>query len=533
MKKALASPLSFLSFAQADRSLARRLGSACLHASMNEFPRFASALLSTRVLRALRTGRETTHFLVPSRDASLLPLFPPKNLGKSTNTNGHSDSNLSASCVSRVKNSVVFWAGLPLQFPGKAAAFRELPVPDLMPTQRSPPVTPGPNTGGIDGEIEELCRTLNKSRKRHLPSGLLRGDRIVDQLAVQEASASPLLKKSKLLSKPTTPPDPDPDPAQSPTAAPEPNNMALTMAEFREYMEKNTNRRLENLDKAMGGLTSEVRGNSDRISAQEGLIKRNQSEISEIRTELERMKAVPPDWPPVWPSAPPTRSAEPSTSRENEAQYDRARRSLRLWPVLGSTTVEIWSATRAFLTDKLKVTDVGESAVESITRAKTPSGPGVQDEVIVVFRDAQVRDRMIGCAAALSDFVDTNGRPTAGMRMEIPPMLNQAFKTLFRYGKALRARHGKGTRRHVKFDDTTRSLYLNAKLPGDVSWSKVSLELASKGVKARQALTDGEIEKRLDITGTPASPPAPARLPAPQPMALDDWTGMNQSQNPS
>ena len=126
------------------------------------------------------------------------------------------------------------------------------------------------------------------------------------------------------------------------------------------------------------------------------------------------------------------------------------------------------------------------------------------DAALVVFELAETRDTVVGSSGKLAACVDARGRPTAGIRMEIPRTLRPVFSTLYKFGQQLRARHGEGTRRHVKFDDDGRTLFLNVKLPGDTSWSRVSAEVARRGLKAKQSITDQELERRLDLLG-PAS----------------------------
>ena len=399
-----------------------------------------------------------------------------------------------------------------------------------MPVQRSPPKTPG-----RDSDIEELCRTLDKSRKRHLSIGLLRGDQVQDRLRVQESSASPLLKKSKLKVPQASPPDPARrPPVPVPPAAPD---MAMTMAQFKEYMEKNTNLRLESIDRTVAGLGAEVRSNTAKIEAQDTVVRENQRNIADLRSELEKVRAAPAPTGsgsepgsigPGWPSLPlrdPPSATPASTVRSlaEEEAFSCARRSLRLWPVPGALPNELWDSARTFITDKLMARLTQES-IEAVSRVQIPSGPGVQMEALVVFRDVTTRDMVIGCAGKLSNSVDANGKPSAGMRIEVPQHLQQEFRVLFKYGQTLRARHGQGTRRHVKFDDVSRSLYLNVRLPGDESWSRVSAALALKGVRARQTMNDGELERRLDITGPLAPPQRPrATSLAEQSMTTDPW----------
>ena len=314
--------------------------------------------------------------------------------------------------------------------------------------QRTPPPTGTAHQATEeDKALEEICQSLDKSRKRNLSPSLLRGDLAVDRLAAQETSASPLLKKSKLRAH---------------------SNMAMTMADFRAYMEQNVNRDLRDLKTDLGtvrssinALDDNVKGNSARLDRQESTIRQNQASISEIRSEMQRIKDAPT-------SSAPTLHVTPTPTAVPDAEYLKARRSLRLWPILGTDPQDLWNSVGNFLRVNLGLeAQLRDSMVEAISRVTIPSGPGVVNEALVVFSDSNVRDMVLGAAAKLGPFRDSLGKPTAGMRMEVPPTLQQDFRILFRYGQNLRTRHGIGMRRHVKFDDLTRGLYLNVKLPGD------------------------------------------------------------------
>lgn len=98
----------------------------------------------------------------------------------------------------------------------------------------------------------------------------------------------------------------------------------------------------------------------------------------------------------------------------------------------------------------------------------------------MVFNDRRVRDLVMMGSINLATKVNANGRPTAGLLLEIPRHLDDTFRLLARFGTLLRARHGEGTKRHIKFDDFNGSLYTNIKLPGDLEWTRISPEMAKK-----------------------------------------------------
>lgn len=88
-------------------------------------------------------------------------------------------------------------------------------------------------------------------------------------------------------------------------------------------------------------------------------------------------------------------------------------------------------------------------------------------KVLVEFYDKKKRDLVMTSSPNLAGKVDQEGKPTAGIRLEIPTELNDTFRLLTSFGARLRARHGPGTKRHIKFDDYSASLFPNIKLPRD------------------------------------------------------------------
>lgn len=127
-------------------------------------------------------------------------------------------------------------------------------------------------------ELDKLVSSIDRSRKRNLSEGLLRGDQVADRLAVQEASASPSLKRPKAA-------------------------MALTRDEFLASMRDQTERlttRLDNLDSSIhvlkGDLTKvnhSVRANTQRIEGHDVEIKTNRERLTSLEEEVRRSKLPP------------------------------------------------------------------------------------------------------------------------------------------------------------------------------------------------------------------------------------------------
>ena len=351
--------------------------------------------------------------------------------------------------------------------------------------------------GKSDDNYQELASSIDRSRKRHLEEGLLRGDQVRDRLRVQEASASPFLKRPRSSEK-------------SPTPS---LGMAMTLAEFRDYMENNTNKRLDGLDDKMSGMNTTIARIDETVKTNSTRIEAHEARIEEICAEVNKLKKGP-DFPAL-PGTGTLAGSSPPTPVVDDKEFNLARRSLRLWPVLGVTEKELWDQAGIFLGTNLGMEGkIDGSSIECIARVEIPSGPGVRSEILVRFKDISTRDMVMGAAAKLAAFMDSEGRATAGMRMEVPGRLQQSFRVLFKYGQNLRARH-------VKFCDLERSLFLNVKLPGDENWSRVSLDVAMRGMKARRTIDDGQLERRLDITGPMtmgtrprAGPPPPTQASA-------------------
>ena len=147
--------------------------------------------------------------------------------------------------------------------------------------------------------------------------------------------------------------------------------------------------------------------------------------------------------------------------------YLFARRSLRLWPVVGTSKEAAWGGVGDFINGTLGVSgeDIGQEDIESVKRILDQPTSAPDDEVLVTFFDSKKRDLVMSHSVNLAPMVDQEGKPTAGVRLEIPVELTDTFTLLSRFGTRLRARHGKGTKRHIKFDDFSASLFANIKLP--------------------------------------------------------------------
>ena len=196
------------------------------------------------------------------------------------------------------------------------------------------------------------------------------------------------------------------------------------------------------------------------------------------------------------------------SEEEKERKYWRCRRSIKLWPISGNCSEELWRGCEAFLDEKMKypVRNLSDADFEEISRCP-PGNPlsRVKDEVLVVLANVGIRDSIAAHAKNLRNCIDADGRPTAGQRIDIPDHLTGAHKELDQYGKQLRKIHGPGLKRNIKFDDASSSLIMDVKLPDEEEWIRVDRTLAKEerlsSEKTRAKITRERLTSSTSSTG--------------------------------
>jgi hypothetical protein len=159
------------------------------------------------------------------------------------------------------------------------------------------------------------------------------------------------------------------------------------------------------------------------------------------------------------------------------------------------TQEELWEKVGIFIHETLGIDeeDVRQEQLERVRRVKTGRRNISKDEVSVLFYERGVRDIVAKSAPKLADFFDQEGKPTAGIKLEVPAHLMGDFSILQSHGHDLRTKFGKDFKRHFKFDDARELIYLEVKLPGEDKWNKISAGLA----RSMKDETDREAEDEL------------------------------------
>ena len=242
---------------------------------------------------------------------------------------------------------------------------------------------------------------------------------------------------------------------------------------FRKLIGENTKTVTEKIDAMTADirtLTQSVAANSGEIGKNTDELKRQAEVIEHQRSALDELSARVAT---LETGGAISRAPSPHHLPRKSQDYLSAQRSVRIWPIDGSSDSSLWRGTGDFIHGALGIAeeDVLQEDIESVTAVPNPRVRvgNVRDEAIVTFYSHVKRDAIMSGAVNLATHVDTAGQPTAGLRLELPPELMDTFRLLSQFGTRLRARHGEGTKRHVKFDDMEASLYMNIKLPGDES----------------------------------------------------------------
>ena len=179
-------------------------------------------------------------------------------------------------------------------------------------------------------------------------------------------------------------------------------------------------------------------------------------------------------------------------SREQEdsriSKYDRARRSIRVWPIAGRTKSEIEKNLTEFLSGALGLTEgqISDLNIERVERTGLPDNDLVHNELRIVTSSPNARDYLYSKGPKLAAYVDEDRRPTAGFRVDVPDFLGAEWKMLDELGFQIKRDNGPGTRKYVKYDDYNYSLYLEVRLPGSTTWTKITPESATRMRRKRE-----------------------------------------------
>ena len=343
-------------------------------------------------------------------------------------------------------------------------------------------VTPPSTEGALRESEKPSVKRSAPSEQEESASPLLKKGRA--EQAIMKRTPQPTLTQTKLTSMIQAPSALSPSQGDSvnhqsaPATGPSLGGPGETLNAdfFRRLIGENTATVTAKLDKVTGDLAALSR----TVEASKTEVAEITEEVGRHSTELAEHRAL------VEGLAERIARLEREGSMINKSSklspaYLLARRSVRMWPIENSSPQTLWKGVGEFLHKALGIpeSDIGPDDIEDVTATPEPkyAAGNINKEALVTFACPRVREMVVSSSPNLSNLMD-KGVPTAGLRLEIPDELMGQFCLLSRFGTRLRARHGVGTKRHVKFDDLDGSLYMNIKLPGDDSWSKITTETA-------------------------------------------------------
>ena len=253
----------------------------------------------------------------------------------------------------------------------------------------------------------------------------------------------------------------------------------------------------ERLDKQRKEISDDTRKTVDGINRRlditdEKLNKLKDDSQAEFKQIRERVAALE-GGSAVAPATSAAKQPNMSPGGQNSKQYWFSRRCSRMFPIVGETEDQLWASLQDFVLRKLKVPrqEIDDKNIVDVRRIRKGRGGQAESELLVVFADVETRDRVASYARNLSSFVDIAGKPTAGLRLDIPTHLSGVFRALMQYGYALKKKHGAEMKRNVRFDDIEQTLCMDVCFPGEKEWVTVDYGMALTDKRARASRSIG------------------------------------------
>lgn len=152
-----------------------------------------------------------------------------------------------------------------------------------------------------------------------------------------------------------------------------------------------------------------------------------------------------------------------SRTEAEDAAFEKARRSLRIWPMEDNNGEEMMKSVKDFCYNALLINKDTDLGIESVSKVRSaPRGVAFM-EVLVVFIDNFSRDRVFSSGPKLAGYRDEENKPTCGIRLHIPPHLMSQFKTLESFTSALRFKHGNQMKKTYQIRRTPQMFICSSK----------------------------------------------------------------------
>ena len=276
---------------------------------------------------------------------------------------------------------------------------------------------------------------------------------------------------------------------------------AFTFADFTSYMQTNFN--LDKLDKRFDDMEDSMERVGRKVDRQGNRLKEVEKRLNKLEgIENQEDEVFEPikKFPEPLMSSRDARGKETDREAMERREYEKARSSLKIFPIGGTNEEELLANLIVFMDRVLGLPSSVNNREAVVSIRRMGQNKFAPDKVLVVFREAAVRDSVIWSSGMLAELVDkSNGTPKAGIRIVVPAHLKSTEKQLSDYGRRIRNKHGKGTKTHIKFDDSDRSIYLNIRLKEDNLWSRVYPEFARDWLKKLRNSEAEKLNRRFNL----------------------------------
>lgn len=321
--------------------------------------------------------------------------------------------------------------------------------------------------------VDRLCKktTDNKKKQAESASPVLRGRKRKNSAETQDQPLAKKMAEGQILEAI--------------------NSIKTGMAAVQNQLKLcATSKDLDKLVTEIRDVKSGVQTNNDRIEKLFELRKKDQASLTEqVEGIVDKKLSL---------------HTKGSSGLEDDrrTQYQRCRRSIRMWPVDQTGSKE--EGVRRFMRTYLSMPEqmVDNTKFEAIEQIQQPRRSKISGEVLVRFLNAQTRDSVQSYAISLAKFPGK-----AGLRLELPDHLRSLFRQFEAHGADLRAAHG-AVKRSIRFDDENESLHMDVKLES-TQWHRISQEdmaeisARKKNEKMKQNSSSGCNKERQRILMLP------------------------------
>ena len=275
----------------------------------------------------------------------------------------------------------------------------------------------------------------------------------------------------------------------------------LTLEALQKELATSRKEQMDHLDGKLLGLNEKIASNSVLILEERKERKNQLKKLNDKIEQLSRNASAPSSatvansgFPAL--STPSLQSPFGRTRIDDEYhKYERARSSLVFYPIPGETNDEMLKALQVFLTKGMKIPkeELKRSDIALTRRVRTTRNARARKELLVLFTDQEIRDFVLSHARNLSGHIDSNKKPTAGVRIEVPTHLLNVKRSFDEYGYMLKMELGNSFKRNVRYDDTNRTLVMDVKYPGEGNkWDRITYEQARRGISVAKSLNKAD-----------------------------------------